>query len=213
MFKLPDVMSLLPEVIAKEGSSRFGALVEVWLKQMNDIAETVRVMSEWKAIDKAEGVTLDDIGGNVGQPRGQATDEVYRMLLRSKLARMNANGSLDSVIQVLALALQAKPHEFRLTEQHSDPVEPEPAAVHVSSVPYEKLNSAGLSPAQFVALVERLVAAGVRVSRVELTGTFSLATIVDQLEVNEHGLGDEAMIQGGTLGDMYVPGNDYDLPI
>ncbi|TVX91771.1 DUF2612 domain-containing protein [Paenibacillus agilis] len=212
MFKLPDVMSLLPDVITKKGS-QFGALVEVWLKQMNDLAETLRVMSEWKAIDKAEGSTLDDIGGNVGQPRGQATDEVYRMLLRSKLARMNASGSLDSVIQVLALALQAEPNEFRLTEQHSDPVQPEPAALHVSSVPYEKLNSAGLSPAQFVALVERLVAAGVRVSRVELTGTFALASIADRLEVSEDGFADEAMRHGGTLGDLYVPGNDYELPI
>ncbi|MCR8844203.1 DUF2612 domain-containing protein [Paenibacillus sp. SC116] len=210
--KLPDVMSLLPDVIAKDGS-RFGALVEVWLKQMNDIAETVRVMSEWKSIDKAEGSTLDEIGGNVGQPRGQATDEVYRMLLRSKLARMNANGSLDSVIQVLALALQAEPHEFRLSEQHSDPVQPEPAAVHVSSVPYEKLNSAGLSPVQFITLVERLVAAGVRVSQVELTGTFALASLADRLEVSEHGLADEAMTQGGSLGDLYVPGDDYKLPI
>ncbi|WP_028593336.1 hypothetical protein [Paenibacillus assamensis] len=213
MFKLPDVMTLLPDVISKEGSSRFGALVEVWLKQMNDIAETLRVISEWKAIDKAEGSTLEDIGGNVGQPRGQASDEVYRMLLRSKLARMNANGSLDSVIQVLALALQAEPHEFRLTEQHSDPVQPEPAAVHVSSVPYEKLNSAGLSPAQFITLVERLVAAGVRVSQVELTGTFALASVADKLEVSEYGLADELMTQGGTLGDLYVPGDDYKLPI
>ncbi|MCE5168961.1 hypothetical protein LQV63_06520 [Paenibacillus profundus] len=212
MFKLNDVMAMLPDVIAKEGS-RFAILVDVWLQQINEIGATVQRMSAWKSIEQAEGATLDMIGGNLGQPRGQATDEVYRLLLRSKLARMNASGNLDSVIEVLALALNAEPGEFRLSERYNDPVNPEPAAIHVNEVPYEKLSGMGLSPSQFVSLVERLVAAGVRVGQVELTGTFALSSVYDSLERDEHGLADEAMTVGGTLGDMYVPGNDYAIPI
>lgn len=212
MFKLPEVMELLPDVIAKEGS-RFAQLVNVWLKQMNELSSTIQRISEWKSIEQAEGAALDEIGGNLGQARGQATDEVYRLLLRSKLARMNSSGSLDSVIEVLALALRAAPDEFRIAEQYDDPIQPEPAAIQVTEVPYEKLNGVGLSPSQFVSLVESLVAAGVRVTQVGLTGSFELASAHDVLEQSEHGLADEAMTVGGTLGDLYVPGNDYVLPV
>ncbi|MDT8974838.1 hypothetical protein RQP50_01110 [Paenibacillus sp. chi10] len=213
MFKLPEVMELLPDVIAKEGSSRFAQLVNVWLKQMNELSSTIQRISEWKSIEQAEGAALDEIGGNLGQARGQATDEVYRLLLRSKLARMNSSSSLDSVIEVLALALRAAPDEFRIAEQYADPFQPEPASIQVTEVPYEKLNGVGLSPSQFVSLVESLVAAGVRVTQVGLTGSFELASAHDVLEQSEHGLADEAMTVGGTLGDLYVPGNDYVLPV
>ncbi|WP_028545753.1 hypothetical protein [Paenibacillus taiwanensis] len=212
MFKLEQVMGMLPELVSREGS-HFSKLVDVWLVQMNELSETIARISSWKSIDNAEGAALDMIGGNLGQPRGQATDEVYRMLLRSKLARMNASGNLNSVIEVLALALNTSPDEFRLSERYNDLFEPEPAAIHVNEVPYEKLNSVGLSPGQFVSLVEKLVAAGVRVGQVELMGTLALASLSDTLESSDYGLADEAMTVGGTLGDLYVPGNDYELPM
>lgn len=212
MFKLEEVMKLLPDVVAKEGSV-YSKLVQVWLKEMNVISETIQQISLWKSIEEAEGTTLDEIGHNLGQSRGQATDEVYRLLLRSKLARMNASGNLDSVIEVLALALQADYHEFRITEQYDDPKQPEPAAIHVKEVPYSKLNEVGLSPAQFMSLVENVIAAGVRVGEVELTGTFALSSQMDQVETSEHGLADDDMLGGGTLGDLYVPGDDYELPL
>lgn len=123
MSKLDDVMALLPDVIDKE-DSRFAQLVSVWLEQMNEIRATVERISAWKSIEQAEGAALDDIGGNLGQPRGQATDEIYRILLRSKLARMNASGDIDSIIGVLALALNADPSVLRSGRSRTTPMIP-----------------------------------------------------------------------------------------
>ncbi|MDG0873929.1 hypothetical protein L5D93_16400 [Paenibacillus thiaminolyticus] len=212
MSKLDDVMALLPDVIDKE-DSRFAQLVSVWLEQMNEIRATVERISAWKSIEQAEGAALDDIGGNLGQPRGQATDEIYRILLRSKLARMNASGDIDSIIGVLALALNTDPSVLAIREKQNDAHDPEPAAIQVVKVPYEQLNRVGMSPAQFVRLVQSVTSAGVRVAQVDLSGTFELSSMADEPEQSEHGLADEAMIVGGTLGDVYTPGHDYPIPV
>ncbi|UHA71943.1 hypothetical protein [Paenibacillus sp. 481] len=212
MFSVQEVLRMFPDVIDKEGS-RMAVLAEVMTRQFNDLAMTIQRIELWRSIDKAEGKALDMIGHNLGQQRGQATDEVYRILLRSKMARMNASGDLNSIIHVLSLALNAAPNDFAIEEKQADPHSPEPAAISVVQVPYDKLNSVGMSPSQFVRLVQSVVAAGVRVAQVDLSGTFALSKVYDTLEQGQHGLADEAMTTGGTLGDMYTPGQDYQIPI
>ncbi|MNL59874.1 hypothetical protein D3C87_1836370 [compost metagenome] len=66
---------------------------------------------------------------------------------------------------------------------------------------------------QFGQIIQRTVAAGVRVALVELAGTFQVSSVYDKLESGPTGLADPGMTVGGTLGEVYVPGYDYGLPI
>ncbi|CAH8242818.1 hypothetical protein WJ0W_000001, partial [Paenibacillus melissococcoides] len=66
---------------------------------------------------------------------------------------------------------------------------------------------------QFAQIIQKTVAAGVRVAQIDLSGTFLLASKRAEVEKSKFGLADIAMTTGGTLGTVYMPGNDYELPI
>ncbi|MNY05308.1 hypothetical protein D3C86_1380240 [compost metagenome] len=114
---------------------------------------------------------------------------------------------------MLALALNCDYKDIRIQEKFNDPAEPEAAAISLIRVPIKRLNEVGMSPMQFGQIIQRTVAAGVRVALVELSGTFQLSTKYAELETGPIGLADLDMTTGGTLGEVYVPGYDYGLPI
>lgn len=156
---------------------------------------------------------MDRIGENIVQPRGASTDEIYRVLLKSKIARNLSKTDVNTIIQVLSLALDCPYSDIRIVPKYNDPTEPEPAAISLVKVPTKRLNEVGMSPVQFGQIIQRTVAAGVRVAMIEMAGTFQLAKKYDILEQSPTGLADPEMTTGGTLGEVYVPGNDYQLPI
>ena len=54
-----------------------GKLLGIVAGELQEARETIEKVDLWRDIDKAEGATLDRIGLNVQQLRGQATDPVY----------------------------------------------------------------------------------------------------------------------------------------
>lgn len=197
----------------KDPNSNLGKLIGILHEQLTAINGTLETVREWRSIDAAQGTTLDRIGSNVVQPRGAATDEVYRVLLKSKIARNLSKTDVNTIIHVLALALDCNYSDIRIQEKFDDPEDPEPAAINLIRVPTQRLNEVGMSPVQFAQIVQKTVAAGVRVAQIELTGTFSLSSQYDALETSPLGLADIDMTTGGTLGEVYMPGDDYPLPI
>lgn len=213
MFSVKDMLSRFADVFNKDPNSNLGKLISILHGQMQELDRALNNVREWRAIDKAKGTTLDRIGQNVAQPRGAATDEVYRVLIQSKIARNLSKTDTNTIIQVLALALNCDYKDIRIQEKFNDPNEPEAAAISLIRVPTKRLNEVGMSPIQFGQIVQRTVAAGVRVALVELAGTFRLSSQLDILEKSSIGLADPEMQTGGTLGEVYVPGNDYELPL
>lgn len=188
-------------------------LMQIFSRQLTDLKKTIDTVEDWRDIDKAEGATLDRIGENVIQPRGQATDPVYRILLKSKIARNLSDGSINTIISVLATALSVNPSAIRLQEKWNDPDDPEPAAIKVIELPLAKLNEAGVDPSNFGRLVKRTVAAGVSISTVELSGTFEFGDVTNAIDYIK-GFGDvDDDSVGGYLGAVYTPSNDIELPI
>lgn len=114
---------------------------------------------------------------------------------------------------MLAIALDCNYTEIRIQEKFNDPLEPEPAAINLIRVPTKRLNEVGMSPLQFARIIQKTVAAGVRVAQIELAGTFALSSQYDVLETSTLGLADTNMTTGGELGTVYAPGDDYPLPI
>ncbi|WP_223068473.1 hypothetical protein [Paenibacillus caui] len=213
MFSLKDMLSRFADVFNKDPNSNLGRLIGILHAQLQEMGEAFETVRSWRGIDEAQGTTLDLIGQNVAQPRGAATDEIYRVLIRSKIARNLSKTDINTIIQVLALALNCDVADIRIQEKFNDPAQPEPAALSLIRVPIKRLNEVGMSPLQFGQIIQKTVAAGVRVAMIELSGTFRLASGYSTLEQASFGLADPEMTTGGTLGEVYVPGNDYTLPI
>ncbi|TKI65551.1 DUF2612 domain-containing protein [Lysinibacillus mangiferihumi] len=213
MFSTKSIVKKFADYFDKTPDSNISKLMSIFAAEAQEVKDTNDRIRQWRNIDDAEGVGLDLIGQNVNQPRGVANDEVYRILLKSKIARNLSDGTIDTIIQVLAIALSVEPKMIKIKEKWNDPLEPEPAAIKVIELPLTKLNEAGLDPTNFVRIVQRTVAAGVKVGVIELTGTFEFGDITNSID-NNKGLGDiNNEVIGGYYGAVYTPSQDNELPI
>lgn len=197
---------------SKNPDSNIVKLMRIFSDQLQDISDTQQTTLEWRNIDRAKGQALDLIGETVNQARGTATDEVYRLLLKSKLARSLSDGGINTIIRVLAIALDAPYEEIKVQEKWNDELDPEPAAISLIEIPIVRLNEIGLDGIQFARIVQRTVAAGVKVNVIELKGTFQLGGL-PMINNIERGLSDVEGTIGGYLGAVFVPAEDQDLPI
>lgn len=215
---LNDMIRRLTEAYSSDPDSNLGKLLSIAAGELEDMRGAIETTRLYRDIDQAEGVSLDRIGLNVQQYRGQATDPIYRVLIKSKIARNLSDGSVNTLIRVLATTLAIEPHQVRIIELW--PVEP--AAIQVD-VPASSLLSIGFSLTQFGRWVNRLVAAGVRAA-VLLEGTFSFSSIAAPTYPGEAEYDDEAGFNdldefgepfdiGGALGTTYDPAEDPDLPV
>lgn len=210
---LVDMLSRLTDVYKKSPNSNVGKVIKLLTDELDLLQNTFDRIEEWKDVDKAEGAVLDDMGVNVGQPRGAATDEIYRVLLRSKVARNFSDGTINTIIRVISIAVNADPKEVRIQELYNDTNNPEPAAIGLIQIPLRKLNEVGMSPKQFAHVVQKTVAAGVRVASIELSGTFSFSSQPIAIESDSSaGFADSSGIVGGYFGAAFS-GTDETLPM
>ncbi|MED5050668.1 DUF2612 domain-containing protein [Anoxybacillus rupiensis] len=209
-----DMLNRLTDRYKKDPNSNIGKVIKILADELDLIKETFDRIEEWRDVEKAEGAVLNDLGANIGQPRGAATDEIYRVLLRSKVARNFSDGTIDTIIRVLSIALNTDPKEVRIQELHNDPISPEPAAIGLIQIPLRRLNEIGMSPRQFAQIVQKTAAAGVRVASIELSGTFSFSSLPSQSEYSDtQGFADIDQTIGGYLGAMFTDADDTNLPV
>lgn len=199
----------LPDTYNKDRGSRITRLFRVVGEQFAGIRRALRTTERMRDIDQATGATLDGIGGNVRQPRGQLHDRAYRALIKAKIARHLSPGDVDSIKEVVAAMLGITPADVGVRQLwRTDP--PEPAAVEITA-PIHALAQFELSPTQFAAIMQHIVAAGVRVTSL-LGGTFELSEDFETGD-EERGLADDDMTFGGTLGEYYDTGDHAELPL
>ncbi len=210
MISVRDLLRRLPDFFNKQAESTLGKLLSIIAEELAKLETTQNRIRLWRDIDNAQGTTLDRIGVNVGQSRGTASDEVYRILIKSKIARNRSTGDINTIIRVLSVALSCPPSDVKIEEMWASAV-PEPAAISLIKLPMDKLNAAGMDLIQFARIVKRAVAAGVRVGAIELSGTFSFSG--EGVASSPFGFADLFGTTGGTLGAVYAPNSSTDLPI
>lgn len=209
-----DMISRLTDVYKKSPISNIGKIISILTDELEQLKYTFDRIEEWEDVDNAKGKALDDLGDNVIQVRGSATDEVYRIMLKSKVARNLSDGAIDTIIRVLAIALNVDYSEIRIKELYNDSETPEPAAIGLIQLPLKRLNEVGMSAKQFVSIVQKTVGSGIRVANVELTGTFSFSSKNSLVEIdNEKGFADIDQTIGGYLGAAFTDANDTNIPV
>ncbi len=204
----------LTDAYTKNPNSNVGKLLVILSGELDELNRTLEKIEQWRDVNQAEGTTLDLIGQGIGQARGQATDEVMRILIRARVAQNLSNGTFNSVLNALSKSLNTTPDNFEIIPLYNHPIDAEPAALSVTGLPLNVLNASGLTVRQFGQIAQKVVGAGVRVTVVQVVGTFSFSsqTNTSETDVNA-GFAPLDQSTGGTLGDAYDPENEIDLPI
>jgi len=214
-YSADDMIYLLTDASYKGKDGNIYKLFQIIEEQLKHVSDTEQQIRLYRSIDTATGKTLDLIGSNYSQERGQATDEIYRTMIKSKIARMWSSGDFNAIINALATTIQADPTEFEMTEDIEEEGG-EPGVVSLVGVPVEALNKVGMTIGQFKSIVKSLLPAGVRVESVSYEGTFEFGENADEnyepvLDF-EKGFADDEQTTGGYLGYI-ISGNDYELPL
>lgn len=212
MYNVKDVVKYFVDRFNKSSDSYLYKLISLFTEELELLDGTNNLMLEWRDIDKAQGLALDLIGENINQKRGVATDEVYRVLLKSKIARNLSDGTINTIINVIATALSTDKKNINIVEGWTDETNPEQASIKLMEMPLDAINKAGLDPANFVRIIQKTVAGGVKVQSVELTGTFEFGD-TSMTTDNDKGFADIEGTVGGYLGAAFSPSSDQDLPI
>ena len=190
--KINDYVAALPDVYRREPESNNYKLLLLEQRSVQALYEDID--SVWEALDvrSAYGKTLDLYGEMYDLPRGKATDEQYRLLIMQQAAQNMVEGDYNSIVGSIAAALGVSPTQFVFAETNN------PAEVECKNLPYSVLVSAGLTIEQTVAIIEKLLPAGVTLAPMNLAGTFEFGT-ANEYDANA-GFGDVAQTTGGYFG-------------
>lgn len=211
MSKFTEMIRKLTDVFSKNIDSNVGKLILLFSEKIEEAENTFYKIESWRDINQAEGATLDLMGKDRSQQRGQVTDEIMRILIKARIARNSSDGTINSIIEALSLSLNASPYTIKIKALWN---EGKPATLMIEDIPLTALNRAGMSITQFGAIAQEVTAAGVRITSVNLTGTFALSSKANELETSlEFGLAPLDQSTGGILGAAFDPNQNIELPL
>jgi hypothetical protein len=198
--KMTDRYTLNPD-------SNIGKVLRLISDEVDEVSETYATIEKWRDLNEARGKTLDLIGANFSQNRGQMTDEIYRSIIIAKIIQGQSDGTYNKMIAALSRTLNCNPENIEIQEDESLP-----ASIIIQRAPLTALNTIGMSINQFLQIAEQVVSAGVSITNVNLEGTFGFASGIIQ-EQSSEGFANVDQNTGGIFGGLFVPENDYELPI
>lgn len=118
----------------KNPDSNIGKLFEVIDRELEQLKTALEKTREYRAIDLATGVTLDNIGKNVLLERDGMDDINYRLFLKTKI-RSNLSGGQIETINEIMQAILGDEYYLGLREVFSDSsYSNEPAAIEIRFV-------------------------------------------------------------------------------
>lgn len=201
--ELKEVMQLLTSPFIREGKSYVGKIIKIFLEQVKIIEDNLQLQLDWKNIDEAQGFALDKFGQIVGLPRGTWDDEMYRIRIKVRIAQNLSDGTINSVIETLAMALQTDVSTIKIESMWE---KGQPDTIAISGIPFDVLNKAGMTTDQLVDMVKLIIAAGIRVETIGIEGTFRMSPDMNGVAAPyQFGLSDDAMTVGGTLSAILLP--------
>lgn len=204
-FDRDNLVKNLPDAYAKTPESNNAKLLSIVQAEIDKLRENNRTLRDSLDLEKAHGKTLDMYGKMVGQERGKAIDDQYRVLIKSRIVRNLCNGDYNSIVRLIALIFGCEPAEILITELDT------PCQVRVDELPYDALNQLVIDINTAIKIIQEVMPAGIQLQSVQFTGTFEFGG--DTLEYDaDAGFGNEAQTIGGYLGYIFsdeIP----DLPV
>ena len=211
---LNKMLSMIPDAFAKTKETNFGKLFIILSEQVNGVTQTVEKIENWRSIDEAKGIVLDKIGSDLEQYRGMADDEIYRLLIKSRIIRAQSSGTFDDIIKAICATVNCTPDQISVIsakESRDINLNNERLAIVIEKTPLNSLNAIGMNVGTFTKIIEHSVMAGVRVISINLEGTFEFSETYDDYDELKGFANEEGSI-GGFFGDTYLD-KGIDLPI
>lgn len=136
---------------------------------LDDVSFLYKQIDDYRSIDKAAGAALDKLGAKYGQERGQADDEFYRLMIKSKIIVRHGDVTYDGVLRAIQSSLHADPTGIQLQTLRPGPKDDgEPLALKVENIPLSIAPNAW-EQQYLISRVRKSVAAGVRVADINFT--------------------------------------------
>lgn len=183
----------LPDVYNKRETSNHAKILGIEKNASDSLRMAAAEISESLDIDEAYGKTLDLYGEMLGQLRGMATDEQYRVLLKNKIIRSFSNSDYNSIVNAICTTFDCAPSDIVLRETE------EPCTVTLEGLPITKLNECNIDISTAVKIINSLLPAGVHMEAMSFSGTFEFAGAEIVYDA-EAGFADEAQTIGGYFG-------------
>lgn len=79
-----------------------------WCKK--ELDEAVIAVAKLRLLDNAVGVTLDEIGEELGVGRNDSTDDEYRVILKIRSFRVSSSGTRDQIIDIISRFTGTEPN-------------------------------------------------------------------------------------------------------
>lgn len=192
----------------KEPQSNVSKVIKLINDELEEVKELYNNIKSYSDIDNAQGKGLDLEGANIRQYRGEVNDDIYRVLIKSKIARNKANGTLNNLLEVLSMALGVDKSTIVLKEG----VNTDFYSVSINEIPIETLANIGMSAIQLGRLINTMIASGIAIESAIFVGTFEYGDI--PIENNmDIGYSNVDMTTGGELGDVYQQSIDDRFPL
>lgn len=154
-----NLVKRLPDVFKKESDSNIYKLLRVLGEESDEIKKVYDDIKLIRDINQAEGTNLDNIGKNLNVKRDGASDEVYRLLLKLKVAAKKG-ATFNVLIEIISAAANIEPNLVYLVREKEFDSTGEPASL-LLSLPTEVLNNLNLDYYTFLNLIQDAVAGGV----------------------------------------------------
>lgn len=159
LYNTKTLVSRFTDYFYKQSDGKLYKLMSVIADELQFAKDTIDTVRLYRAIDHAEGVPLDVLGAQVHQLRGKLDDENYRRLIKAKIIQNRSNGTLRDVIDALVVLLKTNTFTVRESWEYG---ERRPTVV-IDDVCVNVLSQSGFDIATITAIIQRIVAAGVKV--------------------------------------------------
>ena len=155
-----NFLSKLPGSLNSFGPN-FQKLVKFFANELSSIQSLYTEIAEYRNIDKASGKLLDDIGKRLNEPRGQGSDDFYRIMLKSKLAARRGDTTVNGILTTIKNFLGKDVQGVRVV-----PVKDEPQAIEITNIPLE-LATTDWEQQYLLKRIEAATAADIRVKDIQ----------------------------------------------
>lgn len=100
-----ELISMLSHHWYKEPDGNLYKMLNIYSNDMEQINDSDQKVIEWRAIQNAEGSTLDLFGKDIKTARPIQDDEPYRFLIYLKTLLARAQGTIPSIFKITSTAL------------------------------------------------------------------------------------------------------------
>ena len=198
----------LPDAFAKGPDSNIGKILSLEKRMLDLFRNLLTAVRNAMSIDTATGATLDLYGRRFKCPRGSATDEQYRLMLKIKIMKNASTGSIPNLVDCIRKIFGCAYEDITIIEDD------EPCKITLISFPRASIYEAGFSSEEEVTeLLKQMLPVGVTVKDFEYAGTFEFSDEEDvydedagfgntEIESIDDVLPGDPNVFGGTLGAL-----------